>query len=75
MSMHIMFMVSKYIIYVLADFCDQIPLSFNDKTLSLDKFPSGDVLSAGIKLFTFSKVSAEEFKEKLAGSISILHTR
>ena len=26
MSMHIVFMVSKYTIYVLADFCDQIPL-------------------------------------------------
>ena len=27
MSMHIVFMVSKYIIYVLSDFRDQIPLS------------------------------------------------
>ena len=26
MSMHIVFMVSKYIIYVLSDFRDQIPL-------------------------------------------------
>ena len=27
MSMHIVFMVSKYIIYVLSDFRDQIPLN------------------------------------------------
>ena len=27
MSMHIVFMVSKYSIYVLADFCEQIPLT------------------------------------------------
>ena len=39
MSMHIVFMVSKYSIYVLADFWDQIPLSVSLKHTS-NLFPS-----------------------------------
>ena len=39
MSMHIVFMVSKYIIYVLSDFRDQIPLK---KQMSFWLFSSLD---------------------------------
>ena len=41
MSMRIVFMVSKYIIYVLSDFRDQIPLIFIRKKRLLSKTSSG----------------------------------
>ena len=45
MSMHIVFMVSKYIIYVLSDFRDQIPLSKDDTSMHKGKDTHSDGLT------------------------------